>query len=507
MRSAGTVVALAALALPAPASAGSLDLVGHSPLSFRGMNSALAVAGNYAYVGSRSDGPPPKGGVAVVDISNPARPRHVHSIGLTAEGAPGLSSRELRVWPEQHLLVVLRFACELPQTCLDYGAPASYAFYDIKGANAAAPKLLSTYTPSRVPHEFFLWVDPNRDHRALLYMSTLTASGGDDLLVTDISRARDNVVEEVATWAANIPNGAGGQVDLHSLSVSPDGRRGYLAHLAAGFMVVDTSDLADARSAPEIRLLTPLPQRAQWGAPGAHSALPLPGRHWALATDEVYGGTFGIAPLLGVSVAIGCPWGWTRLIDISDPARPSVAGEYRVRPYNDPGHCTQEHALESEQTTYSSHNPTLTRDLAFVSWHAAGLQAIDIADPAHPREAAQWRPRPLPFVRTEDPTFSTGPNKVVLWSYPVIRRGLIYVADIRNGLYVLRYRGAHRRQVSCTAFLEGNSNVGGDPARGCNRPRARRSVAPARPPRSYRFARQSPPDAASLARSGLVCLL
>jgi hypothetical protein len=451
--------------VPASASAGSLEQVGHSPIGSRGMNSALAIHGDHAYVGSRSDGGAPKGGVAVIDISDPARPEVVHTIGPPDEGEPGLSSRELRVWPEQGLLMVLRFACEGPQSCADYGAPPSYRFYDIRGENAARPKLLSTYTPSRVPHEFFLWDDPQRPGRALLYMSTLTAKGGDDLLVTDISRARDGTFDEVASWAAGIRAENGDEVDLHSLSISPDGRRGYLAHLGAGFMVIDTSDLADARPSPVVRTLTPVADRASWGLPGAHSALPLPGRPWALATDEVYGSTLGVAPALGVSVAIGCPWGWTRLLDVSDPARPSVRGEFKVSPYNDRDYCTEERRLQSEQATFSSHNPTVTHDLAFITWHSAGLQAVDLSDPTRPRGAAEFRPEPLPAVVTEDPTFSTGPDKLVFWSYPIVRDGLIYVVDIRNGLYVLRYRGEHAAQVDCASFLEGNSNVGqgGDP--------------------------------------------
>jgi hypothetical protein len=453
-------LALALATCPSAASAGSLEQVGHSPIGFRGMNSAIAIHGHHAYVGSRSDGGPPKGGVAVVDVSDPSSPTVVHTIGPPDEGEPGLSSRELRVWPEAGLLIVLRFACEGPQSCADYGAPPSYRFYDIRGENAARPRLVATYEPSRVPHEFFLWDDPRRPGRALLYMSTLTATGGDDLLVTDVSRAREGVFEEVASWSAGIRNDDGSEVDLHSLSVSPDGRRGYLAHLAAGFMVVDTSDLADARTNPQVRLVTPVADRAMWGAPGAHSALPLPGRPWALTTDEVYGGTLGIAPALGVSVAIGCPWGWARLLDVSDPARPRVRGEYKVSPYNDREHCTEERRLQSEQATFSSHNPTVTRDLAFVTWHSAGLQAFDLADPARPRATAEFRPEPLPAVETEDPTFSTGPDKLVFWSYPIVKDGLIYVVDIRNGLYVLRYRGPHSGQVSCASFLEGNSNLG-----------------------------------------------
>jgi hypothetical protein len=37
---------------------------------------------------------------------------------------------------------------------------------------------------------------------------------------------------------------------------------------------------------------------------------------------------------------------------------------------------------------------------------------------------------------------------------------LIYVVDIRNGLYVLRYTGPHADEVAGISFLEGNSNLG-----------------------------------------------
>lgn len=46
-----------------------------------------------------------------------------------------------------------------------------------------------------------------------------------------------------------------------------------------------------------------------------------------------------------------------------------------------------------------------------------------------------------------------------MWSYPVIQDGLIYVVDVRNGLYVLRYHGPWAGQVGDESFLEGNSNL------------------------------------------------
>jgi hypothetical protein len=100
------------------------------------------------------------------------------------------------------------------------------------------------------------------------------------------------------------------------------------------------------------------------------------------------------------------------------------------------------------------------QDLALVTWHSGGFQAFSIADPAHPLQTGFFSPTPLRSVATEDPALSLGLNKVVMWSYPIIKDGLIYVVDIRNGLFVLRYTGANADEVASIHFLEGNSNLG-----------------------------------------------
>ncbi len=424
-----------------PASTGSFELIGHTPLLNRGMNAAPAVYGNYAYVGSRTDGSHPDAGVLVVDISNPANPQVVYQIGPPEEGNVGQTSRELRVWPEQELLLVLNFNCDPGlHDCKRSLAPPNISVYDISGANAVQPKLIAMYALGRTPHEFFLWDDPNVEGRALLYVST-PARIYDNLLVIDISQAREGVFEEVSNWGGPLGEF---REELHSLSLSVDGKRAYLAHLRDGFMILDTSDLAEDIPNPQIELLTPVESWVRSG-PGAHSAVKLFGKPYALVTEEVYG---------------RCPWGWTHLIDITDEAKPELVAEYKLDPYNTLQHCGEAAPERYRFSSFSSHNPTLTKNMAFITWHSGGLQAVSIENPLQPAQVAEFSPEPLPSVGTEDPALSSGPDKVVMWSYPIIKDGLIYVVDVRNGLYILKYHGPFEAEVAEIRFLEGNSNLG-----------------------------------------------
>lgn len=155
----------------------------------------------------------------------------------------------------------------------------------------------------------------------LLFMSTTDTER--HLLITDISGARDGRFEELATWSATFPD-PGLNDFLHSLSVSPDGSRAYLAYLTAGFLVIDISDVEGVEN-PKIQSVTLIEDRPQWPGWGAHSAIRVPGRDLVLTTDEVYGASEGG----------GCPWGWARLIDITDETAPRVVSEFRAHPYNE----------------------------------------------------------------------------------------------------------------------------------------------------------------------------
>ncbi len=412
------------------------EIVGHSPVNARGMNSALAVVGDTVYVGSRND----KAGVAIIDVSDPAAPVVVGEIGPPEEHLPSMSSRELRVIPERNLLIVLNLVCspDLHGCATMGGEVENLKFFDITDRRNPVPvgrhDVIGDIRSPRSPHEMYIWNDATQ---ALVYLSAPPA--GKQLEVIDVTNPSAPVLR--AAWSPFLDGGVIRRDDesmLHSVGLSADGRTAYLSHQTSGLLLADVSAL------PAVTLLTPPAAGLRWPpieSVGPHSAVAPPGRNFLVVTEEIYPMPF----------STGCPWGHVRTVDITDPAALRVVGEFKL-PENDPSACVGE-----ENFAYTAHNVTVTHDLALVTWYAGGLQALDISDPANIRQLAELRPTPLDSVAVEDAVL--GGRKVAMWSYPVIQDGLIYVTDSRNGLYILRYHGPYEEQVTAESFLEGNSNL------------------------------------------------
>src|SRR5262249_20252150 len=180
-----------------PGTSQNFELVGHEPLFARGMNAALTIFDHFVYVGNRSDGSSSCGdqgtspavvvpvltptnpdgtcthvhpGVQVVDIADPSAPTVVGEFGTEfVTGANvGQTSRELRVIPQQKLLMVMYFRCSrFIHACPRSAQSFRIRFFDL-AANPLNPPLIATYRPSLLPHEMFLCVDPKAPNRALL---------------------------------------------------------------------------------------------------------------------------------------------------------------------------------------------------------------------------------------------------------------------------------------------------------------------------------------------------
>src|SRR5712692_5460686 len=343
-----------------PGTASNFTLVGHNPLFARGMNAALAIYGNHVYVGNRTDGSAGHvhPGILIVDISNPASPTVVGEIGLPYAGQVGISSRELRVWPQQKLLMIMNFRCSsVIHACPrgnDTTFPFDIKFFDL--SDPVHPAFISSYVPTSQagrkvkPHELYLWVDPNDSNRALLWLSTPSVSvdpARPNLMIVDISAVPSGgAVKELAqgNWNQFFPGAADPanydfDLSLHSMTPSVDGKRTYLAYLRGGFGVLDTSTVANdqvpAGTVENLNddLMTPAPfpswgtgphcdGHTSAGCAESHSAVPLPGRPFAVTIDEVYG-TFTVP-------SFGWPWGWARVWNVAQPRRPHIVGDSKI---------------------------------------------------------------------------------------------------------------------------------------------------------------------------------
>ena len=438
----------AAAPLPAPSRYGTakgFKLVGYTSLGKRGMNSPIAVAGRCVYVGDRSA----RNGIAVVDVRNPARPTPVATIPPKS----GATQREIRADAGLGLLVVMSYSLTTG------GAGNTLQVYDIK--SCTAPKLLSTVDfGARSPHEFFLWKDPKKPGRALAYVAFTLFSP--DLMVYDLSDPKAPSLAAVYDLAADIADLRGGATGvtssnggyLHSVAVSDDGKTTYLSTWDFGLILADTSTLAAGSPGVVVPSSAPLQYDGN-----VHGAVKVPGKPYAVVVQEGYATTADDVTGKG-----GCPFGWLRMANLTNPQLPTVAGEFKLQE-ND---CDRAKALNG---TFTSHNQTVFPNVALVPWYGGGLRAVDISNPAAPVEAGAFVPKPTfePDYRDTRLFFSTTDRWTgAMWSYPVVQNGLVYVVDIDLGLYVLRYTGKHAGEVAKAAFVEGNSapaNYGGGPTK------------------------------------------
>lgn len=427
----------------------NFELIGYHPLPnpggtiARGRNGPTGISGDCLYVGSRigrrpGTGPlfgtpplPPE--VLIVDISNPRRPRPVGALPTILDA----TSRELRTIPDAHTLIVMNFREVGP----DSSAVNNYQIYDI--TDCRRPVLRQTI-PLGVdrPHEFFLWRDPREPARFLLFSSIHLGDVREpSLRVFELMAPPDGPIspEPVATFTLTpaVPRvqpvepfewrddhfvfapekPAVQRNNVHSMSVSRDGTRVYVANIHGGYYVLDSSRLAnrepcirDTVTVDEtsntnlnlcLRKLNPDPDaRVDFTPPYAwteHSVYPVPGRPYLVISGERNG-------------TDTCPWSW---------------GHKLVFP-----------------------------NLFFVSWYSAGLRVWDIANPALPMEVGVYVPKPAARVVER---FRDSPD-VWMWPHPILYNGLIYITDENSGLYVLRYKGPRARELPRTGLFVSNTN-------------------------------------------------
>jgi len=350
----GFVLAEAAAAGSEPVSARNVRLVGRLDLEGGGM---VDVRGDLAVVGHM--GPPYA--ATLIDVADPHRPRILARIPARA----GTHSHKARLCGN-----LLATNVEL------YGGggdgTAGLALFDI--ADPRHPKEIAYYRTGGLSaggtgvHRFQMDCE-----RRLIY-----AGGGADgfegnlVLIVDISDpARPR---EVGRWwmpgqkEKEMPGRSDSAHRIHHPLRLGD--RLYVSLWYDGFAILDITDPTRPR------LVSHVADRSKGGAP-THIALPVGhrilGRNWLVVFDEEMGG--------------GNPPAYMRLYDMTDETRPVPAATFHVRP--DPSGKTG-----GRFGAHQPHEHVGTDNLVYAAWFSGGLRVIDISDPYRPTERGHYIPQP-----------------------------------------------------------------------------------------------------------------
>jgi len=497
----------------------------------------LGIAGNCIYVG-HGNGAGVTHPITIFKIQpNPEKqpPVKVGEIPAMVQGNQGFDDRELRALVyktsggEDRLILIRNGGTNT------IGRMETY----VVDMNTCLPTSKSeTHDFNGPSHEFFLWHDPTNPNRVLVYMAMFAGGGLPDpehpglkipdaivLAVTDENTgdmlmkprvlagfslqevggpppnerpdatglfadgrfADFSGVKNRAGDAGNFQNRQNNE--LHSLTVSDDGERVYVAGGTAGFYVLDSEAIAHHRDAelaagtggcnqrstivstngivdgakiaeiakdclhmvvnndPGLKAYLASDASAQAKAQrylvlmtrsrfdvhppfnsnptGIHSAVFVPGR-----PALVRGNTKNRPAFVWLSDENGgCPLMHARVMSVEVETAPMMIGAFAI-PDNQIEECldqaiTEPNGQQRRRVPQQNHNPTVFKNLVFTTWYGHGLRAIDISRPQTQREVSHALTVPQGVART----------------YPVFKDGLIYWVDNDTGLHVARYTG------------------------------------------------------------------
>lgn len=380
-------------------------VIGHDPISGRDSNVQLSWVDHCAYVSSTggpfpllstSKGDPALLGVAVIDVRDPRHPRTVKL--LRDQGSiAALETMHAVDTPDRKVLAAGAYGNG------EGGAqpnekPAWLDVYDV--SDCAHPELKSEVEWPQNSHT--VRVAPNGRRVYGTVISPFTGKGGIQIMdISDMTHPRF-----VGKFVATRPDGTTFEFAPHEISFSADERRIYAGVIAStggdlnqgkpllppsreelgteggGIYIFDNSDIVAGRPDPKLRLIGTIPHG------GWHSVMP--------ATIN------GVPYLVGGSELTACPGVWPRISNIADPAKPFVAGEFRLA-MNHSENCPP--LSPTEKATggivpapgtatlhFNDVDSATHARLGLFNFLWAGLRIADLKDPAKPVEVAYFKP-------------------------------------------------------------------------------------------------------------------
>jgi hypothetical protein len=337
-------------------------------------------------------------GVYVMDMSDPAHPRHTDTLRTPAMQSPHES---VRLNTKRGLLVA------------DMGYPTwNPGFIDVYDLtqDCRHPVLESSTPMGILGHESGFAPDGKTFYVASLY--------GHSLAAVDLS----NPKVPALLWVTF-------DYQPHGVSISNDGNRLYMAESAfndngddfTGLTILDVSEVQKRVPNPTVRLVS----RLTWpelSTPQNATPFTIKGHKYLLETDE-----FGSGKRVGAA----------RIIDIQNEKKPFVVSNIRLAVNKggqtaDPG---DDQPFQGYQGHYCSLPSRVNPRIVACSFIMSGLRVFDIRNPARPREIAYFNQPVMPGASSL-PT-KAGAFGMAAPAYDQKSRDIWYT-DGNSGFYVVR---------------------------------------------------------------------
>jgi len=392
-------------------------------------------------------GKPENNGTSIVDVTDPAHPKYLRHI----PGAPGTyeagGAQMVRVCDGAQLPKGDKSAVYLLRT---FGGEA-HEIWNV--ADPGNPALLARLDGLKDTHKSWWECDTG-----IAYL----VSGAPDwrtrrmTQIYDLSDPAHPVKIRDFGLLGQEP-GATGQVptELHGpISTGPEGNRvyfGYGTNKGGVIQIVDRKKLLegpkeptpDNLRAPELgRLLM-----SAWN--GAHTTFPMLKMPIAEFANDKEGKTRDIVMIVDEAILNECnePRQMIWFADVTIESRPTMISSWTVPEAS--GHFCERGGRFGSHSSNESMAPVFYKKVAFIAWFNAGVRAIDVRDPYHPKEIGYF----IPSItdKTDKRCVKVDGKdrcKTAIQTNNVETddRGYIYIVDRANtGMHVLELGGTARQ--------------------------------------------------------------
>ena len=394
-------------------------------------------------------------GTSIVDVTDPARPKYLHHLPTESDaevvGAEGGGAQMLQLCAGK----------DLPK-----GDPAK--FYMLRTDGSKAHEIWDITAPERPVRVSVVVSNLRSTHRQAWECDTGIAyvnSGLPDWQVLRLTQVWD--LSDPAKPAHIRDFALPGQeptapkrenrrlYDGHgAFTLGPKVNRLYFGYGYVGngaFQIVDRQKLIEGPKEPTPENLR-YPQVSfqtvgTWQA--VHSVYPLLGMQVAEFANSPKGQVRDFLLVLPEGIANECHEERQMMfvVDITDDRNPFGVANFQV-PHASGNYCTRGGRFGPHQTQENL-TPIYHKRIVFVAWFNAGVRAVDIRDPYHPKEIGYYVPATNRHTAPSCVKTAAGPRcKIAITTnnVEVDDRGYIYIADrVKTGLHILELTGDARK--------------------------------------------------------------